>query len=149
MARFFNQDDIDEFRECFHLYARQKQVRSVDELATIMRSLRLSPTSTELRRYLKQKGGQLSFPDFLEVMHEHTEREKVPGDILRAFEQQDARGTGHISVKELRWLLTSWGDRLSKQEVDRVFREAKIPSSGTVKYEDFVKIMCAPLPDYN
>ena len=45
-----------EFRECFHLYARQRQVRSVDELAVIMRSLRLSPTSTELRRYLKQKG---------------------------------------------------------------------------------------------
>ena len=47
-----------EFRECFHLYARQRQVHSVDQLATIMRCLRLSPTSTGLRRYLKQKGQQ-------------------------------------------------------------------------------------------
>ena len=49
-------------------------------------------------------------------MHEHTERERVPGDIMKAFQQQDARGTGHIAVKELRWLLSGWGDRLSKQE---------------------------------
>jgi hypothetical protein len=32
--------------------------------------------------------------------------------------------------------------------VDQVFREAKIPSNGSVKYEQFVKIVCAPIPDY-
>ena len=51
-----------EFRECFHLYARQQQVHSVDQLAVIMRSLRLSPTSTELKRYLKQKGPSNTAP---------------------------------------------------------------------------------------
>ena len=50
-------------------------------------------------------------------MHEHTEKERVPADILRAFQQQrDTRTSGQISVRELRWLLSSWGDRLNKKE---------------------------------
>jgi calmodulin len=32
--------------------------------------------------------------------------------------------------------------------VDQIFREANIQPNGTVKYEEFVKIVCAPVPDY-
>ena len=32
--------------------------------------------------------------------------------------------------------------------VDQIFREANIHPNGVVKYEEFVKIVCAPVPDY-
>ena len=32
--------------------------------------------------------------------------------------------------------------------VDQIFREANIHPNGMVKYEEFVKIVCAPVPDY-
>jgi len=32
--------------------------------------------------------------------------------------------------------------------VEQIFREANINIHGTVKYEQFVKIVCAPVPDY-
>jgi hypothetical protein len=32
--------------------------------------------------------------------------------------------------------------------VDQLFREANIQMNGVVKYDDFVKIVCAPVPDY-
>lgn len=33
--------------------------------------------------------------------------------------------------------------------VDQIFREANVSgSSGMVKYTDFVRIVCAPVPDY-
>ena len=61
-----------------------------------------------------------------------------------------------------------WGERLSPREgelsqsrniemtlslfinisVDQIFREANISPNGMVKYEEFVKIVCAPVPDY-
>lgn len=44
-----------EFRECFYLFARSGQIRSLDELTVIMRSLGLSPTIAELAGYLKSK----------------------------------------------------------------------------------------------
>ena len=32
--------------------------------------------------------------------------------------------------------------------VDQIFREANIHTNGQVRYEEFVKIVCAPVPDY-
>lgn len=32
--------------------------------------------------------------------------------------------------------------------VEQIFREANVSLNGQVKYEDFVKIACAPVPDY-
>lgn len=45
-----------EFRECFYLFARSGQIKTLDELTIIMRSLGLSPTIAELNKYLKDKG---------------------------------------------------------------------------------------------
>jgi len=44
--------------------------------------------------------------------------------------------------------LVKWGEKLSPREVDQIFREANIHPNGQVKYEEFVKIVCAPVPDY-
>ena len=32
--------------------------------------------------------------------------------------------------------------------MDQIFREANIKPNGMVNYEEFVKIVCAPVPDY-
>ncbi len=37
---------------------------------------------------------------------------------------------------------------LSLFSVDQLFREANINPNGVVKYEEFVRILCAPVPDY-
>jgi len=56
-ARYFKEQDIDEFRDCFYLNtASRGQIVAVDELKTIMRSLGMSPTLPELQLYLKEKG---------------------------------------------------------------------------------------------
>jgi len=47
-----------EFRECFYLFARSGQIRTLDELTIIMRSLGLSPTIAELNKYMKDKGNE-------------------------------------------------------------------------------------------
>lgn len=47
-----------EFRECFSLYVcdGSGQIKSVDQLTVIMRSLGMSPTIAELNKYLRDKG---------------------------------------------------------------------------------------------
>ncbi|KAJ8947453.1 hypothetical protein NQ318_009754 [Aromia moschata] len=148
MARYFKEKDIDEFRECFYLFARTGVIKSLDELTIIMRSLGLSPTISEMTGYLKQKGGKMTFADFLEVMHIHSRIENLPKEVVDAFKAGDPEGKGYIPAKQLRHLLQNWGERLSAKEVDRIFREANVDNSSMVKYEDFVKIACAPVPDY-
>lgn len=90
----------------------------------------------------------MSFADFLEVMHVHSRVENLPEEIIEAFKAGDADGKGLISARQLRNLLQNWGEKLSSKEVDRIFREANITNNSMVKYEEFVKIACAPIPDY-
>ena len=88
-ARHFKEQDIDEFRECFYLYARSGQIKTMDELTVIMRSLGMSPTITELKSFMKDKGGKISFADFLDVMHTHTKKESIPKELIEAFRGMD------------------------------------------------------------
>merc|ERR1712039_265524 len=148
MARFFKEQDIDEFRECFYLYARSGNIRTMDELTVIMRSLGMSPTITELKNYIKDKGGKISFADFLDIMHSHSKKESIPKELLEAFRGMDPHKRGVIPAKDLWHILVKWGEKLSAREVDQIFREANISTNGMVKYEEFVKIVCAPVPDY-
>lgn len=132
----------------FILFARSGHIKSLDELTVIMRSLGLAPTISELAGYLKQKGGKMSFAEFLEVMHIHSRVENLPKEIVDAFKAGDSSSKCLISAKQLRHMLQNWGECLSSKEVDRIFREANITNNNMVKYEDFVKIACAPIPDY-
>jgi len=113
-----------------------------------MRSLRTSPTITELKAYLKNKNGQLSFADFLEVMHIHSQKEKSDKEIRAAFKASDPNKKGTMPVKELRHILQGWGEKLSAKEVDQILKEANMKSNPTIKYADFVKVVVAPVPDY-
>ncbi|XP_075223408.1 calmodulin-like protein 4 [Lycorma delicatula] len=148
MAHHFREQDIDEFRECFFLFARNGQIRTLDELSVIMRSLGMSPTIAELKMYFKEKGGKMSFPDFLKVMHTHSRAEDLPKEVVEAFKAADREKKGVIPASQLRHMLLNWGEQLSPKEVDQIFREANVFTNGMVKYEDFVKIACAPVPDY-
>jgi len=105
-----------EFRECFYLYARSGQIQTMDELTVIMRSLGVSPTIAELRAYMKQKGGKMSFADFLEVMHTHSTKESIPKELLDAFRGSDPGKKGVIPAKDLWHILAKWGEKISPKE---------------------------------
>lgn len=138
-----------EYRECFYLFARSGTIHSLDELTVIMRSLGLSPTILELRAYLRKYGGQLTFAEFLDVMHTHSSKERIPSEILEAFKAGDIEKRGTISARYLRHILQNWGEGLSQREVDNIFREANVKNDNQqIRYADFVKICCAPVPDY-
>ncbi|GAU94300.1 hypothetical protein RvY_06098-2 [Ramazzottius varieornatus] len=146
MAQFFNQNEIDEFKECFNLYATKGLITSLAELSKIMRSLGLAPTNKELTSYFQNK--DISFPAFLDIMHKHKESENAALEILKGFKAMDQRGKGEISAKDLMHILTNTGEKMSRKEVEAIFREGKIAPNGIIQYEDFVKSFTEPVPDY-
>ena len=98
------------------MYARGGQIQTMDELTVIMRSLGMSPTIAELRAYMKQKNGKMSFADFLEVMHAHSSKENIPKELLDAFRGLDVNKRGVIPAKDLWHILVKWGEKLSPRE---------------------------------
>lgn len=81
-----------------------------------MRSLRTSPTSHELKSYLKSKNGKIYFADFLEIMHVHSVKENSSKDIQAAFKAADTNRRGLISYKDLKHYLSGWGEKLTSRE---------------------------------
>jgi len=149
MARFFKEQDIDEFRDCFYLNTSSSgQITNASELKIIMRSLGMSPTLPELDVYLKDKGGKLSFADFLDVMHTHSTKEKIPHELLTAFEATDPRRTGLIPTRDLKHALNEWGEKLDPKETESLLRETNSLGRPQVNYRDLIRVVSAPVPDY-
>lgn len=115
---------------------------------------------------MKKKNNKMSFSDFLDTVHFHSggkflivvfihssnlilnliSVEKLPKEIMDAFEAADVEKSGKINGRVLKNILGNWGERLSSREIDNIFREANV--SELITYSDFVKICAAPVPDY-
>ncbi|XP_072421362.1 calmodulin-like protein 4 isoform X1 [Chiloscyllium punctatum] len=153
MAKFFTQDEIHEFKECFSLYDKKRKSKiSTGDLITVMRCLGTSPTPGEVDRHLLhhkiERNGELDFSTFLAIIHQQKQQENPQKEILEAMLMTDKQRRGFITATELRTKLTQLGEKLTNQEVDDLLQEANIPPNGIVKYEDFIRSITVPLADY-
>uniref|UniRef100_A0A915HJ56 EF-hand domain-containing protein n=1 Tax=Romanomermis culicivorax TaxID=13658 RepID=A0A915HJ56_ROMCU len=149
MTQFFTQKDIDEFREAFYLYAQPGTLENPAHLRYIMRCLGYSPTVEETEKYFKVKRDKIDFACFLEILHKHSTSGRTAGHaILEAFKAYDRTKSGAVLAKELKSVLTGVGERLTPREVEMIFEEANIGPRTMVRYDDFMKLISSPLPDY-
>ncbi|XP_077445948.1 calmodulin-like protein 4a isoform X2 [Stigmatopora argus] len=82
------------------------------------------------------------------MMHRQMQQEDPKTEILEAFRMTDKQKKGHIQASELRAKLTMLGEKLTGKEVDELFQEANINSSGVVNYEEFTEMVTLPPVDY-
>ncbi|KAJ3084581.1 hypothetical protein HDU99_000059 [Rhizoclosmatium hyalinum] len=64
-------------------------------------------------------------------------------DIKAAFRMFDPQGTGYISAQELKHVLTSMGEKLTREEVDETIRDAGVDAQGRIQMDDFMRVMLA------
>ncbi|XP_005052171.2 PREDICTED: calmodulin-like protein 4 [Ficedula albicollis] len=117
-----------------------------------MRCLGASPTPGEVQRHLQlhriDRSAELDFSTFLNIMYRQLKQEEPEREILRALAMLDRERRGVIPEPELRAKLTLLGEKLSEEEVDDLLKEAKVGPNGTIKYEEFVHLICLPSVDY-
>ncbi|XP_069481220.1 calmodulin-like protein 4 [Ambystoma mexicanum] len=153
MTKFLSQDEINEFKECFSLYDRgQKGKIKGSDLITVMRCLGVCPTPSEVNRHLQvhkiERTGEVDFSTFLTMMYRQKQQEDPTNEILVALLMTDHQKKGSIPASELRAKLMQMGEKLTEQEVDELLKEANVGPDGSVKYEDFVRRITSPVPDY-
>jgi calmodulin len=125
MTQYFTKDQIDEFRQCFHLYASDGFVSNDSQLRYILRSLGCCPTVAETKGYIKRFGHNVDFAKFLEIIHLEEQKPDPIQEITKAFSNfQKSRGFIHKS--ELGALLNSFGEKMGKEEIAVIFRAMKI-----------------------
>uniref|UniRef100_A0A3Q3X7N3 EF-hand domain-containing protein n=1 Tax=Mola mola TaxID=94237 RepID=A0A3Q3X7N3_MOLML len=143
-AKFLSQDQINDFKECFSLFDRQRKGKiEAQELITVMRCLGSNPTPAEVQRHLLSHrisgAGELDFSTLLSVMHRQLQQETPEEEILLALRMVDREQKGFVLAAELRAKLTGLGEKLTDQEVDGLLQEAGVGDDGRVPCEQFAK----------
>jgi len=115
------------------------------ELGYAMRAMGMNPTEQELldliNEYDTDGSGMIEFPEFCNMMSDKMNAVNDEDMIRMAFRVLDKYGTGTISSKNFKHLMTHIGDKLSDAEVEEMIAEADKDGDGTLNYEEFVKML--------
>lgn len=138
----FDQNQIQEFKEAFNMIDQNKdQIISKDDLAEMFASLGKDHSDEYLQKMLDDAPGQINFTMFLTMFGEKLNGTDPEDVIKNAFQCFDDDGSGKIDEQYLRELLTTMGDRFTKEQCDLLLKDAPIDDNGLLSYTEFTKIL--------
>ncbi|KAK7336794.1 hypothetical protein VNO77_17342 [Canavalia gladiata] len=145
MADALTENQIVEFQEAFCLIDKDSDgFITVDELATVIRSLDRNPTKEEIQNMISEVdidgNGSIDFEEFLNIMGRKM-KENLAEELIEAFKIFDRDQDGYISATELRHVMINLGERLTNEEAEQMIREADLDGDGQVSYEEFARMM--------
>ncbi len=111
----------------------------------MLRAVGQNPTLAEISELERQLPGQLDFDTYVKIINRPDGFKPLgdPEDYIRGFQVFDKNLTGFIGVGELRYILTSIGEKLSDSEVDELLKGVNVTKDGNVDYVEFVKSILA------
>ena len=146
MSSNLTEEQIAEFKEAFALFDKDNTGSILSsELATVMRSLGLSPSEAEVADLLNEidvnGNHRIEFSEFLALMSRQLKATDSQQELLEAFKVFDKNGDGFISAAGWKHVLTSIGEKLTDAEVDDMLREVS-DNTGEI---DIEQLLCVTL----
>jgi len=136
-------EQIEEYKEAFNEFAKNKGFLKAKDLQALMRHMGTIHTDAETLEMVRECGGidMVDCNQFLNWMGNRMTENYSTDDLVMAFRAFDKDGNGQISTAELRFVLCCLGDRLDDEAVDAMLTQADHGGSGAVQYQAFVKNM--------
>ncbi|KAG7694482.1 hypothetical protein KL930_003801 [Ogataea haglerorum] len=118
---------------------------SSEYLGDLLRAVGQNPTLQEISELQESVPSELGYEQFLSVVNREGGFKKAgqPEDYIKAFQIFDKNLTGFIGVGELKYILTSVGEKLNESEVDELLKGVNVTDEQTVDYVEFVKSILA------
>ena len=141
--------DEDKIKECkivFDMLDKDKDTKiTTKELGNALRISGAAPSQQELEMIiqgLEESGNNLiTFEKFLALFEKLINNQDSEEDIINEFKKMDKIGNGTISEKDLRDLMSNYGNALSKDEMEDIIQEANVDQNGYINIENFTKIL--------
>ena len=141
--------DDDKIKECkivFDMLDKDKDTKiTTKELGNALRISGAAPSQQELEMIiqgLEESGNNLiTFEKFLALFEKLINNQDSEEDIINEFKKMDKIGNGTISEKDLRDLMSNYGNALTQDEIEDVIQEANVDENGYINIENFTKIL--------
>lgn len=134
------------YKDAFSLFDKKGTGKvPVESLGDLLRAVGQNPTLAEIEDLEAQVSGDLDFDTYVTIINRPDGFKPLgePEDYIKGFQVFDKEGTGYIGVGELRYILTSVGEKLSDSEVDELLKGVNVTKDGNVDYVEFVKSILA------
>jgi len=133
------------YKEAFALFDKRGNGRIPSStLGDLLRACGQNPTNGEVDELVHGIKSDLDFDAFLKILNRPNgfREPGEPQEFVRGFQVFDKEMTGFIGVGELRYVLTSLGEKLTNEEVDELLKGMDV-KGDQVNYVDFVKMIIA------
>ncbi|KAJ3443028.1 ef-hand protein [Anaeramoeba flamelloides] len=135
-----------EIKEAFDLFDKDGDGKvEGSSIGTILRSLGINPTLKEIEELEQEietnEEGILTFQSFLTKVTSRYKEKDTFEDVEKAFRTFDPEDQGWVPTDELRELLTTIGEPLTKEEVDELIKEADPEETGKIVYKKLIPKM--------
>ena len=146
MNQQLSEEQITKFEKAFLLFDDDGDgAVNKEELGAVMGSLGLSLNEADLQGLINNADpvdNKIDLSCFLNIMGLLNAKDRrAEEEIREVFNVLDIDGSGFISAKELKQVMTDLGDNPSDSEVEELMRYADIDGDGKVSYEEFVTIL--------
>jgi len=136
----------EDIREAFSLYDK-KGTGTIDQadLGDLLRALGQNPTQKEVGELCRSAPPTIDFNTFKKIL-ERPNGYAPAGTVdefIRGLSVFDKDGSGRIGAGEMRYVLTSLGERLTNEEVDELLRGVRQEPDGSINYREFVTTILA------
>lgn len=140
-------EKVSELKEAFMLFDYSKSGRiSTRDIGPVVRSIGLKPSEAEVQDIMadvQQMGGEVDLSTLVQLIGQKVTNppSESPESLREMFRMYDKDGRGVISVKEMRHLLTSVGEKLSDEEADELLKMTGCVKGDNVEYDKFIQIV--------
>lgn len=115
---------------------------SAGSLGDLLRAVGQNPSLKEISDLQDTlAGNEVDYDTFKKMVNRESGFKQLgkPEDYIKAFQIFDKNLTGFIGVGELKYILTTIGEKLSGDEVDELLKNVTITDENSVDYAEFVK----------
>lgn len=132
-----------ELKEAFICFDKEEgdNFIKVSSFGTVIRALGQNPTESELKTLVSQlNGDKVSFEQFMSIFPRLNYADFISDDEMKdMWSVFSADGGDSVSADDFKKGLQLMGDKITDDEFNTLVRQQNI--SGTVSYDQFVKIM--------
>lgn len=118
----------DELQEAFDLFDKDGDgTISAKELIVVMRSIGLDSTLEEVKAMMDEivpgNTGEIEFEGFMALMATKIRETEVEDELKETFKTIDRGNKGYYDIDDLRAMVFQYGDRISEDEIHKMFDE--------------------------